>query len=120
MRAKRQLISPSKPRDQPKRMRPNESTPADFATAPDDSQQEDTSHPADKYDAKVMAQKIYNKFGFNGRWTPTDHQLFLTQLESAYVREKGLQKRIEMVDRALHRHPGSGAILEPRVGFALL
>ena len=51
-------------------MRPNESTPADFATAPDDSQQEDTSHPADKYDAKVMAQKIYNKFGFNGRWTP--------------------------------------------------
>ena len=59
-------------------MRPNESTPADFATAQDDSQQEDTSHPADKYDAKVMAQKIYNTFGFNGRWTPTDHQLFLT------------------------------------------
>jgi hypothetical protein len=47
-------------------MGPNESTPADFATAPDDSQQEDTSHPADKYDAKVIAQKIYNKFGFNG------------------------------------------------------
>ena len=41
-------------------MRPNESTPADFATAPEDSQQEDTSHHADKYDAKVMAQKIYN------------------------------------------------------------
>jgi glycogen synthase len=101
-------------------MRPNESTPADFATAPDDSQQEDTSHPADKHDAKVMAQKIYNKFGFNGRWTPTDHQLFLTQLESAYVREKGLQKRIEMVDEALHRHSDSRATLEPRVGFSLL
>jgi hypothetical protein len=37
-----------------------------FATALDDSQQDDTSHPTDKYDAKVMAQKIYNKFGFNG------------------------------------------------------
>jgi hypothetical protein len=93
-------------------MRPNESTPADFATAPDDSQQEDTSYPADKYDAKVMAQKIYNKFGFNSNWTPTDHQLFVTQLESPYVREKGLQKRIEMVDKALHRHPDSRATLE--------
>jgi hypothetical protein len=69
---------------------------------------------------EVMAQKIYNKFGFNGRWTPTDHQLLLTQLESAYVREKGLQKRIEMVDKALHRHPDSRATLEPRVGFSLL
>jgi hypothetical protein len=65
---------------------------------------------------KVMAQK----FGFNGRWTPTDHQLFLTQLESAYFREKGLQKRIEMVDKALRRHPDSRATLEPRVGFSLL
>jgi glycogen synthase len=93
-------------------MRPNESTPADFATAPDDGQQEDTSYPADKYDAKVMAQKIYNKFGFNSSWTPTDHQLFVTQLEGQYVREKGLQKRIEMVDKALHRHPDSRATLE--------
>jgi hypothetical protein len=56
-------------------------------------------HPADKYDAKVTAQKIYNKFGFDDPWTPTDHRLFLTQLESAHVHEKGLQKRIEMIDR---------------------
>ena len=59
-----------------------------------------------------MAQKIYNKFGFNSSWTPTDHQLFVTQLESPYVREKSLQKRIEMVDKALHRHPDSRATLE--------
>jgi hypothetical protein len=98
-RTKRQLTSPSKTRYQPKRMRPNKSISAGFATALDDSQQEDTLHPADKYDAKVMAQKIYNKFGFDGPWTPADHQLFLTQLESAYVREKGLQKRIETIDR---------------------
>jgi hypothetical protein len=98
-RTKRQLTSPSKTRHQPKRMRPNKSTSTGFATAPDHSQHEDTLHPAGKYDAKVMAQKIYNKFGFDGPWTPTDHQLFLTQLERAYVREKGLEKRIETIDR---------------------
>jgi hypothetical protein len=42
MRTKREHTSPSKSRNQLKRMRPNKSTSASFATAPDDSQQEDT------------------------------------------------------------------------------
>jgi hypothetical protein len=99
LRTKRQLASPSKTRDQPKRVRPNGSISASFGTAPDDSQQEDTLHPADEYDAKVMAQKMYDKFDFEGPWTTADRQLFLAQLESAYVHEKGFQKRIEVIDR---------------------
>lgn len=98
-RTKRQLTSPSKPRDQPKRMRPNVSASVGFGMAPDDNQQEDTLQPAEKYDAKLMAQKIYDKFDFDGPWTTADRQVFLAQLESAYAREKGLQKRIEMIDR---------------------
>jgi len=42
MRTKREHTSPSKSRNQLKRMRPNKSTSASFATTPDDSQQEDT------------------------------------------------------------------------------
>jgi hypothetical protein len=99
VRTKRQLTSPSKARDQPKRVRPNGSISASFGTAPDDDQQEDTLHPADEYDAKVMAQKIYEKFDFEGPWTTTDRELFLAQLESAYTWEKSFQKRIEAIDR---------------------
>jgi hypothetical protein len=99
VRTKRQLASPSKTRDQPKRVRSNESTSASFGMAPDDGQQEDTLRPAEKYDAKVMAQKIYDKFDFEGPWTTTDRQVFLAQLEGAYVEEKGFQKRIEVIDR---------------------
>jgi hypothetical protein len=98
-RIKRPPTSPSKPRNQPKRMRPNESTLTGFEPAPSDGPQEDPSYSADKYDAKVVAQKIYDKFEFDGPWTPTDHQGFLAQLESAYVCEKSLHKRIEMIDR---------------------
>ena len=98
VRTKRQLTSPSKTRDQPKRVRPNGSTSAGFGMTSDDDQ-EDTLHPAEKYDAKLMAQKICDKFDFEGPWTTTDRQLFLAQLESAYVCEKGFQKRIEAIDR---------------------
>src|SRR2546423_6214672 len=48
---------------------------------------------------KLWPRRYTINSGFDGPWTPTDHQLFFTQLESAYVDEKSLQKRIEMIDR---------------------
>ena len=98
-RTKRQLTSPTKPRDQPKRMRSNKSPSTSFAMTPDDGRQEEMPHLTDQYDAKVMAKKIYDKFDFDGPWTPIDRQVFLTQLEKAYVGEKDFQTRIETIDR---------------------
>jgi uncharacterized coiled-coil protein SlyX len=98
-RTKRQVTSPSKPQTRPKRIRQDEAGARGFATAQDEEQQQGTSQPTAPYDAKAMAKTIYDMFRLIGPWTQKDKDNHLASLESAYVREKTLEDRIEKIDR---------------------